>query len=166
MYKGRKLFGADNPAWKGGFPKCIDCNKTLAKRTAKRCRKCSKQGTLHNRYGIRLKYVTSSLAQLIRGTVEYRCWREAIFYRDNFTCQECRKHGGYLEADHIEPFSNIFSVFLKFYSQFSPMEDKETLVRLSSSYFPFWDIENGRTLCEDCHKKTETYGNKKKYSGY
>lgn len=25
-----------------------------------------------------------------------------------------------------------------------------------------WDINNGRTLCVDCHKKTETYGHKTK----
>lgn len=23
-----------------------------------------------------------------------------------------------------------------------------------------WNINNGQTLCEDCHKKTDTYGKK------
>ena len=38
------------------------------------------------------------------------------------------------------------------------IEDKETLVRLSITWRPFWDVNNGKTLCEDCHKKTNSYG--------
>jgi len=33
--------------------------------------------------------------------------------------------------------------------------DKETLVRLAITYEPFWDIDNGETLCIDCHNKTK-----------
>ncbi|MFA5937105.1 MAG: hypothetical protein WC822_04480 [Candidatus Paceibacterota bacterium] len=25
------------------------------------------------------------------------------------------------------------------------------------SFNPLWDIDNGRTLCKECHKKTPTY---------
>jgi hypothetical protein len=41
----------NNPNWKGGKPKCLDCGKELVNRVAKRCRKCSKKGTLNNMYG-------------------------------------------------------------------------------------------------------------------
>ena len=35
-------------------------------------------------------------------TVEYRLWRDAVFQRDNYTCQMCDQYGGYLEVDHIK----------------------------------------------------------------
>ena len=82
---------------------------------------------------------------------EYDEWINQIFSRDNYTCQECYQKGGKLEAHHIKPFSIIFNEFLNTYSQFSPIEDKETLVRLSESYEPFWNINNGVTLCQNCH---------------
>ena len=45
----------------------------------------------------------------------------------------------------------------KDFSQFSPIEDKETLVRLAIVYKPFWNLDNGESLCYDCHKKTDSY---------
>lgn len=104
----------------------------------------------------------SSLAALIRCSLKYKKWRTTIFKRDNYTCQQCKQVGCKLNVDHIIPFSSIFNDFLKLYSQFSPIEDKETLVRLAEGYEPFWDLNNGRTLCIDCHKKTNTYGKKAK----
>lgn len=70
----------------------------------------------------------------IRDSIEYRLWREAVFSRDNFTCQICFKKGGKLNADHIKPFS------------------KFPELRLA--------INNGRTLCVSCHRKTDTWGRK------
>jgi hypothetical protein len=88
-------------------------------------------------------------------------WRKQVFERDNYTCQECGDStGGNLEAHHINSFSNILETFLKEYDQFSPIEDKETLVRLAFKYEPFWDLDNGITLCKDCHIKTNNYGRK------
>lgn len=70
----------------------------------------------------------------IRNSVMYKLWRESVFKRDNFTCQECNSLGGYLNADHIKPFA----------------------------YFPElrFEINNGRTLCLKCHKQTNTFGKK------
>ena len=64
--------------------------------------------------------------------LEYRLWRETIFKRDNFTCNICQKRGGNLCADHIKPYCSYPELRL--------------------------DINNGRTLCIECHRKTETYG--------
>lgn len=68
----------------------------------------------------------------IRDSIEYAEWRNAVFKRDDYTCQICQNRGGKLHADHIMPFA-IF-IELRF------------------------DIKNGRTLCEKCHRKTDTYG--------
>jgi hypothetical protein len=77
----------------------------------------------------------------IRTSLKYRKWRDLIFKRDNYTCLICgirnNKSVGktiYLNADHIKPFA-LFPA-LRF------------------------DINNGRTLCKDCHKKTDTFGSK------
>lgn len=63
-------------------------------------------------------------------------WRKAVFERDNYTCQFCGQRGGSLQADHILPYHS------------------HTEVR--------WSLDNGRTLCVSCHKKTPTYGRPKK----
>lgn len=41
----------------------------------------------------------------IRRTIEFRLWREAVFARDNFTCQKTKIKGDKLEAHHIKPFA-------------------------------------------------------------
>lgn len=72
-----------------------------------------------------------SMNHRIRNSLEYKLWRESVFERDNWTCQECGKRGVTLNADHIKPFA----------------------------YFPElrFELSNGRTLCVPCHKNTDTY---------
>lgn len=74
-------------------------------------------------------------AKRLKSSAEYREWREAVFRRDWYTCQICGAYGGRLHADHIKRFSMFPE--LRF------------------------DVGNGRTLCEDCHKQTPTYGRRK-----
>ena len=76
----------------------------------------------------------SEVNNTIRHSKEYKLWREAVFARDNYTCIWCGQCGGKLNADHIKPFT--------LYPELR------------------FAIDNGRTLCVDCHKKTDTYGSK------
>jgi|SRR5882762_2058613 len=86
----------------------------------------------------------TSINETIRKSIEYKIWRKTVFERDNYTCLICgekEKVSGHLEADHIKPFA----------------------------YFPEerFNVNNGRTLCNACHKNTDTYlvKAKKKYKG-
>ena len=75
----------------------------------------------------------------IRNSRDYRIWREAVFRRDDWTCQDCgaRSKKGkpiIIQAHHILSFAT----------------DPELRTT----------INNGKTLCIDCHKKTRSFLNK------
>lgn len=94
----------------------------------------------------------SPLSISIRQCAEGIQWRTEVFKRDNYTCQECKVKGCSLEAHHIKPFNIIFKEFLEKYNNLSPIDDKDLLFQLALRYDDFWDLFNGQTLCEDCHK--------------
>lgn len=85
----------------------------------------------------------------LRTIFEYRQWRSDVFHRDGFTCQACGDDtGGNLEADHVTPFASIIQKY------------EITTNDQARKCEALWDINNGRTLCVPCHKKTPSYGNK------
>lgn len=53
-------------------------------------------------------------------------WRKKVFERDCYTCQDCGAKG-YLHAHHVVPFSEDYS--------------------------KAFDVDNGKTLCVECHEK-------------
>ena len=98
----------------------------------------------------------TSLYERIRNLDESINWRNKVFKRDNYTCQDCGDNTGHnLNAHHEKQFAQLLSEFLQEYNQFSPIEDKEILVRLAITWKPFWDITNGKTLCKKCHLTIE-----------
>jgi len=77
----------------------------------------------------------------IRASSEYKEWRTAVFARDDYMCILCGAKNGdggavYLEAHHMVPFSQLLN---------------------QKNWDLMWDVDNGRTLCKECHKKTDTY---------
>lgn len=60
-----------------------------------------------------------------RKSPEYKEWRNIVFERDDWTCKICGARGGKLVAHHV-----------------LPQKDYPELI---------YDIENGATLCDDCH---------------
>lgn len=82
----------------------------------------------HNFY----KHGKSSANKMARKNVEYKIWRSAVFQRDGWLCQTCRlRENNKLHAHHIKSWADYPE--LRF------------------------DVENGVTLCEDCHKLTDSY---------
>lgn len=68
---------------------------------------------------------------------KYNDWRRKIMDRDLYMCVICKVTGKRLQVDHIYPRC--------LYPQFT------------------LSLENGRTLCVDCHKETPTYGLNKQW---
>lgn len=156
--------GKNNPNYKNGISyrknNCENCGKEISYK-ATYCSRCFGLGVRSSQW----KGGIAPLSVRIRNLAECHQWRTAIFQRDDYTCQKCGLHSGCgkavrLEAHHIKEFTILLAEFLQEYNQFSPYEDIDTLVRLAIKWQPFWDAE-GETLCEDCHKLTDNYKNKK-----
>lgn len=62
----------------------------------------------------------------LRNSIQFRLWREAVFSRDNWACQECGKRGVFLHPHHIK--------------------------QLSTHPELAFAIDNGITYCAKCHQ--------------
>lgn len=81
----------------------------------------------------------TSESEKVRKSLEAKEWRRFCLARDDYRCLDCGERGGKLNVHHIYPFAFFHRL------------------RLAP--------ENGITLCEECHKKTDSYLNKaKKYA--
>jgi hypothetical protein len=89
------------------------------------------------------------LYRTIRTMSKYKHWRETIIQRDNHTCILC----GSLEKLEVDHIKSLFEML---------QENNITDTTQANNCIILWDIDNGRTLCHGCHKKTDNYGYKSK----
>ena len=75
----------------------------------------------------------------LRSRIEDVNWRIAVFERDGYRCQACGLVGVYLEAHHIKSYANYPDLR--------------------------YEIDNGVTLCRECHLKTDNFGTKTRKGG-
>lgn len=112
---------------------CKFCNKEfiVRKSESKRFSTCSKECqrlSRKNEKNANWQGGKTIKRQKDMAQTEYKLWRKSVFERDNYTCQECKKHGGNMEAHHIKSWKN--------YPELR------------------YEISNGVTLCLKCHRKT------------
>ena len=84
----------------------------------------------------------TALQFLIRSSIEYKNRRSKIFERDKWICQTCNQRGGHLEAHHIKRFSLMIK------------ENNIKNFKESLKCKELWNIDNGITLCKECHNLT------------
>jgi hypothetical protein len=86
--------------------------------------------------------INHGLRDAIQNTFEYRQWRSDVYMRDNFQCKRCGSSAsGTLNAHHKKLFQQILD------------EHRVTTVEQAILCEELWNINNGMTLCLDCHKK-------------
>lgn len=89
-----------------------------------------------------------NMKERIRRLKEYVNWRNEVFKRDDYTCLNCGSRNGngkyiYLEAHHIIEFADLLDIY-----NIKSVED-------AISCKEIWDVENGVTLCKECHDMTK-----------
>ena len=90
----------------------------------------------------------TQLSKLIRHSIYFKLWREAIFTRDNYTCALSGKRGGFLHPHHIVPLSELIDRY-----NIETFDDAANTSAL-------WGINNGITLSSEAHKEVhEAYKN-------
>ncbi len=125
-----------NKHWRWGIRKnrCVECNNPTSGVRVLRCLPCYKVYILKKYTGCsksRGRQAYKRLRTKIMKTKEYKSWRKSILDRDKRSCVWCGNKKN-ICVDHIKSFA-----------QFPEL-------RLS--------LDNGRTLCNECHQKTDNFG--------
>ena len=91
------------------------------------CLKSGQTGENHPNYNPNLTEEDRLRRHYYMGGGNQISWSKQVMERDNYTCQICNQHGGKLNSHHLNGW-NAFP------------EQR-------------FDLDNGVTLCEDCHKE-------------
>lgn len=134
--KGKELpqySGENNPRWERVNLNCIYCNKEFVVKNYRKdeAKYCSRKCKTNDNLGL------TPLHKRIRESKSYKEWRTAVFKRDNYTCQECGIKSGNGKTIELNPHH------IKAFTDYPEL---------------IFDVNNGKTLCIDCHKKTDTFG--------
>lgn len=142
-----------------GFERSEETKKKLSKASRELWQKESFKEKMTGNKSHAWKGGRTEFSELIRNCEKYKKWRKQVYEKDDYTCQKCgEKKSGELNADHIIPLSKILSDMLKLVEPIT----KGGAFEVAMKWEPLWSIENGRTLCFDCHKQTDTYSGKTK----
>ena len=82
-------------------------------------------------------------------------WTQAVFKRDQYTCQDCGQQHGDIEAHHLVEFSDLFSQIYPTIPLDLPLDEQADLI---AQHPLMVDLDNGVTICHDCHE--ERHGRK------
>lgn len=93
----------------------------------------------------------STISYRLRRCSKFVAWRKEVFARDDYTCQECGVRGSELHPHHLTSFSEILFRLYRRYGR-ANLYEKALRSRI------LWDVNNGQTLCANCHRKTDSYG--------
>jgi hypothetical protein len=135
---GKELFEADNDYSDGkGYDLCNDCAFLLGKFTDRQYLDSIGMGLDTFHAAINNDKIVVWMGKSIppfkrnnkaqRHSPMYITWRNTVFERDNYTCQDCGQRGGELNAHHLQGFK-----------KFPKLR---------------YELSNGITLCKKCHKK-------------
>lgn len=106
--------------------------------SGRRCPECALEiikGKNHYLYNPDLTEEDRLKTRRILGKENHERWRKQVFQKDSYTCQCCGKHGGVLNAHHLDGYHWC--------------KDKR------------FDVNNGITLCYSCHDEFHNlYGRK------
>jgi endogenous inhibitor of DNA gyrase (YacG/DUF329 family) len=133
------MVGKNGANWRGGKAEvvCEQCGKYFDvfpyNSDARFCsKKCYGQWASLNMVGENSAHWNGGITSwrnMLWYSRPYNAWRGAVFERDGYTCQMCSDFaGGNLQAHHIRPVRDHKNDLLVF------------------------DVDNGITLCKDCHE--------------
>ena len=90
----------------------------------------------------------SYIGRRLRASGKWKKWREKIFKRDNWTCRQCEKRNGNGHYIFLEPHHRV---------SFAKIMQKNNVLTYNEGIRckELWDIDNGITLCKDCHNLTK-----------